>query len=517
MKILLVLPSARTDEGTLSDFTYMLELLTPDTPRGGKNIMAFMPLALPTLAAMVPADMEVRIVDENIEPIPFDEKVDLVGISFVSFMAPRAYQIADEFRARGVHVVLGGGHVTLLYQEALAHADTVVLGEAEEIWPQFLEDFRHKKALGLYRAERKPDLNRLLIPRWDLVQNRHYLNQLIQTTRGCNHDCDFCTIRTLFGPPRVKPVENVIREIEAAKKLQRFPGKYKLMFADDNIIGNPGYAKNLFKAMVPLEIRWSSQLSIHLARDDELLELAKQSGCDTVLIGFESISQKNLNAINKGRLNRTDSFRRAIEKIQSRGINIYGYFIFGLDDDDPSVFEATVRFVQKAGIEYPLFNILSPFPGTRLYDRMMEENRLTDFDFAKLNGYSVCFKPLNMTPQELEQGFRWAIAETYSHENILGRIGVSYHRGASRSESPEYLSRLVLSGLMLKEMARGDSAMRLFLADMVKTLWTRRDLKLSTLLMFLDRFEFGQRLRKQPGFDAAFGIRAREADTGSEE
>ena len=499
MKILLILPSARTDEGTLSDFTYMLKLLTPDTKAGGKNIMAFMPLALPTLAAMVPPDADVRIVDENVEPIPFDEKVDLVGISFVSFMAPRAYQIADAFRARGVHVVLGGGHVTLLYQEAMAHADTVVLGEAEEVWPQFLEDFANKKPKGLYRAERKPDLQRLVIPRWDLVHNRHYLTQLVQTTRGCNQDCDFCTIRAIFGPPRVKPVENVLAEIEATKRLKRFPGKYKIMFADDNIIGNAGYAKNLFKAMIPLDIRWSSQLSIHLAQDDELLELAKQSGCDTVLIGFESISQKNLDSVNKGRINRTDSFRKAIEKIQSRGINIYGYFIFGLDDDDPSVFEATVRFVQHAGIEYPLFNILSPFPGTRLYDRMMEEGRLGDYDFAKLNGYSVCFKPKNMTPEELEQGFRWAIAETYSHENILGRIHTGYGRGSLRGESPDTLARVAVTGLLLRELPRCDAAQRLFLGEMIKTLWTLRDIKINALLMFLDRFEFGQRLRRGMG------------------
>ena len=494
MKIRLILPKATSREGTLSDFSFMLKLLTPKTSAGSRSTMAFMPLALPTLAALTPGDVEIRIEDENLGPITFDEPVDVVGITFVSFMAPRAYQIADAFRERGVHVALGGVHATLMPEEAAIHADSVFIGEAEETWPQFIEDFRSGRPQPVYRCTIRTDLQRLVLPRWDLVANRYYLTQLVQTTRGCSNACDFCMIRSLFGPPRTKPVQNVIAEILQITKLKRVPGPLKLMFADDNIVADGSYARQLFEALIPLRLRWSSQASLSLAEDEELLDLAVRSGCDTLLLGFESIAQQNLDAINKGRVNRVDRFREAIARIHARGINVYAYFIFGFEQDTPEIFQRTLDFVRETAIEFPLYNILTPAPGTRLWDHMQADGRLLPFRLEEMNGYCVSYKPARMTAQELLDGFRWSIAQSYSAEAIFERLEKAYACGAAKTRDQGTLTRAAVGLILLNALLRQPKPMRACMRRALKALWIWPDLKVNALLMFLDRFEFAQNL-----------------------
>jgi radical SAM superfamily enzyme YgiQ (UPF0313 family) len=492
VKLKLILP--RAEAKTLSAFTHMLELLTPRTAGGRHNTMAFMPLSLPTLAALTPREVDVRIIDENIEDIDFDDPVDLVGITFVSFMAGRAYSIADAFRARGVFVVIGGVHATVATDEAAQHADAVIVGEAEAVWPQVLSDFRARKTRPLYRCETPPDLQSLVIPRWDLVSSKYYISPLVQTTRGCNFDCDFCTIRSLFGPPRHKPVEHVIREIQELNKHKYVPGPLKLMFADDNIIASVPYAKRLFRAMIPLKLGWNSQASINIAHDDELLDLARRSGCDALLIGFESVSQKSLDSVNKGRLNRVASFGSSIEKIHAKGINIYPFIVFGFDNDDSSVFQETVDFIQELGLDFPIFNLLTPIQGTRLHARMQAEGRLLPATWEQMDGYHVGMRPKLMSPEELRRGFLWSITTAYSHEAIFDRLNKSYLSGASRGATKDYIARVVVSVILGKRLLGSDLETRRFIARLLGEMWRRRDLKLQTSLMYLDRFLFAREL-----------------------
>jgi radical SAM superfamily enzyme YgiQ (UPF0313 family) len=291
-------------------------------------------------------------------------------------------------------------------------------------------------------------------------------------------------------------VEHVIREIREIEKYKRLPGPLKIMFADDNIIANPAYAKRLFRALIPLQLRWTSQASINIAEDDALLELAQQSGCDALLLGLESISQNSLNSVNKGKVNRVDSFKKSIEKIHAKGINIYSYIIFGFDDNEPSIFDETLEFVQEMALEFPLFNILSPIPGTRLYQRLAEEKRLLPASWEELNGYSVFFQPKMMSREQLKAGFLRSITQAYSAEAIFSRLEKSYAMGAAKSPRRDYLSRVAVSLILAKEMLGQDREMNRFIFRLLQQLWRKRDIKIHTLLMLLDRFHFARKLQR---------------------
>ncbi|MCP4205218.1 MAG: radical SAM protein, partial [bacterium] len=341
MKILLVAPDISSKQESQNDFVYFSSLINKASKKQTGHKLGVLPLALPTLAALTPPGFDVRIVDENIEDIVFDAPVDIVGITFLTCYAPEGYRLADRFRAAGAHVALGGVHVTMCPEEALQHADTVFLGEADDTWEVFLDDFERGRPKRLYRPEKRPDLKRLVIPRWDLVQTEHYRSNLVQTSRGCLFDCDFCSLPSYIGTLRTKPVENVIAEIKATKAYRRFPGLHYVYFADEDIACDKKYAKRLFEAMIPLKVRWVSQASLNIAKDDELLELAARSGCEAVFIGFESIRQENLDSAGKGKLNRVRYFKEAIDKLHRKGIAVFGFIMFGFDGDDPSVFQET--------------------------------------------------------------------------------------------------------------------------------------------------------------------------------
>jgi len=376
-------------------------------------------LALPTIAALTPADVEVEITDENIEQIDFDEDVDLVGITCNTWLAPRAYEIADEFRKRGAIVVLGGIHPSMLPYEAIQHADVVVIGEAENVWGNLVEDFKREKIQPFYKSSEFPKLENLPIPRWDLLKNGRYFYHTVQTTRGCPYNCEFCTVKAMSGGKyRYKPVKDTIRELEVLLDIE----KKLIFFVDDNLVGDKKHARDLLRALVPLKIVYFAQVSLNVARDNELLYLLAESGCRKVIIGFESLVSANLRQMGKDKSYKVEGYKEDIMKIQSFGIEIQGSFIFGYDFDDETVFEKTVNFINSTSLVIPILSILTPLPGTRLFRRFDKEGRLLYNDWAKYDGRHVCFKPKLMSPHALQNGYNWAMWEVNSYEAIFERL-----------------------------------------------------------------------------------------------
>lgn len=358
-------------------------------------------LALMVLAALTPPDFEVTIVDEDIQEIDFDCDVDVVGITLLTMTALRGYEIADKFRERGVKVILGGMHATVLPEEAAQHADAVVIGEAEGVWHQVLADAKAGKLQRFYRSKTFCDMRKMPMPRRDLLTKQSYLTtDILQTTRGCPNRCSFCSIHAVAGTSyRCRPVPNVISELET---LDSPIGA----FIDDNIVGNPTYAKQLFKALIPMKIRWFGQATLAITADDELLDLAAKSGCAGLLIGFESLSEENIRKIGKVKTNNVSDYEEAIEKLHAYGICVAGTFILGLDADDVSVFGTTIEFIQKNNIEIPNVGVLTPYPGTRLFRKFETEGRVLHKNWRLYSPSlgKVVFRPKQMTAEELERG-----------------------------------------------------------------------------------------------------------------
>ena len=310
------------------------------------------------LAGLTDDDWDITIIDENTQRIDFDILPDLVGVSLMTPLAPRGYAIADEYRRRNIPVVLGGIHPTMMPDEAAMHADAVVTGEAEATWTEVLADARTGTLKPRYHAEGFPPLAGMQTPRRDLLNRKSYFFiNTVQTTRGCPFDCEFCSVTAFYGRTyRTRPVQDIVREIE------QMDGSH-LFFVDDNIVGKPDVAKELFQALKPLKKKWFSQASLSIVKDQSLLKLARESGCGGLFVGFESLSQETLKSYGKS-VNRAGEYRDAINRLHDHGIGIQGSFIFGADQDDTSVFSDVLRFVEKTHIEAAIFSVLTPFPGT---------------------------------------------------------------------------------------------------------------------------------------------------------
>lgn len=359
--------------------------------------------ALPLIAALTPDFFDIKIIDENREEIDFEERFDLVGITSMTQQATRAYTIADEFRRRGVFVVLGGMHPTVLPEEAKEHADTVMVGETENTWPMFIEDFLCGRALPLYRETGVVDLKRSPSPRLDLLRDKGYRMQVVQVSRGCPYDCEFCASSKVYGVRyRHKTVEQVIQEIDVIKNIWDTPFVY---FADDDLFVHRDFAKRLLKALIPLNIRWSAYAGAYVAWEDELLDLIRESGCLWLSIGFESVTEDGLRSIGRWKLSQLKRYPAAVEKVQSYGIIVRGSFIVGFDGDDLSIFKGIEDFVISSNIYTINLGILTPFPGTRIRERFQREDRLLDTPWSNYNLVGVNFKPKLMTPLELQAGF----------------------------------------------------------------------------------------------------------------
>ena len=376
------------------------------------------PLSLTTLAALAPdADIEWRIIDGSVDPIPLDAEADLVGISVITGNAPRAYRMADHFRARGMPVVLGGVHVSIPPGEALPHADSIVIGMAERSWPRLLADFRRGRMAKVYRDEPPAGewLSGVPIPRRDLLRHSGYMMpNTVHATRGCKRACDFCTVPVVWPRYLKRPVADVIAD------LRSIPSRY-VGFNDVSLVDDLEYARELFAAMIPLKKRWGGLATVEIARHPDVLDLMRRSGCVYLLLGFESVNQSNLLDIHKG-FNKSKDYRIVVETLHAHGITVQGCFVFGLDDDDASVFADTVQQVLDIGIDIPRFSLYTPYPGTALFRRMLSEHRILSFNWEDYDTMHVVIRPLKMTPWELYDGFKWAYRETFRYDHVLKRL-----------------------------------------------------------------------------------------------
>ena len=396
-----------------------LFLIAPKWPQNslwGQIFFRFPFLSLTMLAGMTDESWDVTIIDENVQAIDFDDRPDLVGISMMTPLAPRGYAIADEYRKRKIPVILGGIHPTMVPAEAAEHADSVVTGEAESIWPQVLADAKMLKLKSRYTTDNYHALTDLSFPRRDLLNSKGYFFiNTVQTTRGCPFDCEFCSVTAFYGRTyRTRPISEVIQEVE------QMEGRH-VFFVDDNIVGKPAYAKKLFQALKPLKKQWFSQASLSIVKDRQLLQLARDSGCGGLFVGFESLSQETLKAYGKS-VNRSAEYRDAVKRIHDYGIGIQGSFIFGADQDDPSVFSDVLRFVEKSHIEAAIFSVLTPFPGTEIFTEFQRAKRILHTNWELYDMNHVVFKPKLMSAPQLQNGLDWAYKKLYGYPSIIKRL-----------------------------------------------------------------------------------------------
>lgn len=330
-----------------------------------------------------------------------------------------AYELAAAFRKRGRAVIIGGPHATLLPDEVANHADAVVTGEADELWPQILKDFETGTLRKFYRAETLPTLEKMPAPRWDLIKGRWYGKGVTIATRGCPFACEYCTIPQMYNRRmRYRPVD------EVAAELHKMPGRALILW-DDNIAANRKYAKQLFKAISPFNRWWTSQATMDCAQDDEFLELAARSGCKALFMGFETVSQASLVGANKAH-NRAADFAATISKMHRYGIAVQAGIVFGFDEEDRSIFRTTVEYYRDAGLDSATISVLIPFPNTPIFKRLDAEGRILTRDWSKYDGKkNVVFQPAQMSPHELLMGMEWAARQFYSVPSIIKRMARS--------------------------------------------------------------------------------------------
>ncbi len=372
------------------------------------------PLTFAQLIALTPNYYEMKIVDERIgDNIDFNEKYDLVGISSLTYCANHAYEVADRFRSKGIPVVIGGYHASTLPEEAKEHADSVLVGEAELSWPQLLKDFENGKLKPFYKQD-KPVDPRLISYSYRGSINDYYPCGDVQATRGCPYGCEFCSIQNVEGPYyRKRPIENVIEEIKSLKNTL-------FAFYDPSLTIDVEYTKLLFKEMIGLKKRFLCHGNVNVLNENEdLIELSKKAGCQAWFIGFESINQKNLDSVKKK--NKVEYYEEAVKKIRKHGVAVKGLFMFGFDADTLDSFPTTLKFIKKLKLDVAYFSVLTPLPGTPVFKRYGEENRLLTKDWSEYDWNNVVFEPKNMTREALYNNTRAVVKNYYSYFNMLRR------------------------------------------------------------------------------------------------
>lgn len=379
-------------------------------------------IGLLTVAALSPDWVDPVFIDENHEEVDLTADYDLVGITAMAQQAPRAYEIAAAFRKRGIPVVIGGVHATVLPDEAREHADAVVVGEAEPVWGPLMEDFRAGRLRPLYRSPGPINLADTPVPRYDLLNRNHYDQAWIQTSRGCPHDCDYCVSAKVFGNRyRIKSIDQVTRELDAV--LAHF-GKPRLAFSDDNLLANRAHAERLMEKLTPLRLRWLAQADVAIGERDDLLEKLRAANCRYLFIGFETLSPRSMAELDQTgwKVKRVEGYARCVRRIQSHGIGVVGAFIVGLDDDDPSVFDRTADFIIENHLYGAAITILTPFAGTRLRARLQAEGRLLPTGWDNYTAHDVNHVHPTMTKAQLEDGLYRIYERVFSEAAFVKKL-----------------------------------------------------------------------------------------------
>ena len=388
----------------------------------GKSLH-YAPLTLTTLAACIPDELnvDVKIYDETAGTIPLDLEADLIGITCITGTSSRCYAYADHFRKKGITVVMGGVHPTIMPDEAAQHADCIMTGFSENTFPQMLRDFQNGQIKKRYDQEKDYSIAGRPIPRRELLDKRKYITtNSVEAIRGCSLPCTFCAYPAAFGRTiHKRPIPEVIREIEMLHSKV-------ILFPDVNLITDRSHAVKLFTEMIPLKKMWLGLATSSVGMDDELINVFRKSGCKGLLIGFESISQSSQQYIRKG-VNHVKDYQELMQRLHDAGILVQGCFAFGADDEDPSVFERTVEMVIQTKIDLPRYSILTPFPNTGYYKQLEQEKRIIERDWAMYDVEHCVYIPKLMTPEQLEQGTEWAWRETYKFTNITKRLSPFRH------------------------------------------------------------------------------------------
>lgn len=394
IRLLIVLPEGRINKlkiGSLIDISFREA-----------------PLTATMLAALVPDDIDadIDIVDESVgQRVDATRRYDLAAISVMTGTSIRAYEIAAQLRSRGTTVVLGGVHVTLMPEEARKHADVIVTGFSELTWPQLLRDFIAGRVEDRYHQDTGP-VERMPVPRRDLQKRWGYMMpNTVLVTRGCTNECDFCSVPAANYGWHKRDIGEVIAEIRGIKS-RRFA------VGDVNLTEDADYAKELLRELIPLKKKWGALASTRITEDDELLDLLQRSGCSYLLMGFESFNPASLHRINKG-FNRADYYKTVVEKLHAHNILVQGCFIFGFDEDEGTIFEQTVDFVNAIKIDIPRYALYTPYPGTPLFKRLENEGRILHRNWYYYDTQHVVFQPAKMTPAELDRGLLWAYRHTF--------------------------------------------------------------------------------------------------------
>lgn len=374
-------------------------------------------LALLTIANIIPQEHTVIIENENVEPIRYDSYADLVGISVTVDTMPRAIKISKQFRKRGIKVIAGGIHITSNPKESQKYFDSICIGMAENTWPQIIRDTQMNTLKTVYISKLPINSSDITSPKYDIIDYSKYLyTNVICTSRGCPFQCSFC-YNSCKGFQKVyvnRPIKDVIHDIKTI-------GKKHIMFIDDNFIGNPKWTANFLQAIMPLKLKWNAAVSANIVEMPDLLDAMKASGCQSLFIGFESLNASSIDGVHK-KQNHISKYEKLVNEIHRRGIMINASFVFGLDGDDTTTFQTTLDWIVKNKIETVTSHILTPYPGTTVYDEFLKNGRIVDFNLSHYNTSYVVFKPKNMTGEELYDGYIWIYKQIYSFKNIIKRL-----------------------------------------------------------------------------------------------